>query len=178
MILLEDSDGVHLYDRDGELRYYVEDYEQIKKFNENSVCLITSDSVVFASETKIDGVYYVTIDVDTNFDCAYIFNGLIYIKRNYLIPVLDIYNSNLANVIRLHKTFSDSWTLLQTVLRVPYRAIYPIALKGKSLFCKKGKKYLSYNIENRKTQIVKEDEIPNRFVESALLRIKDSEVQG
>lgn len=176
MILLEDSEGVYLYDRDGGLRYYTEDYTQLKKFNEESVVIITKSCIIFATEVRIDGQYIVSVVVDTQFQSAFIHESYVYVKRKYTMPLLDVYNNELVNVLRLYKNITNQWSTLLTFLRIPYSSLVPVGIKGKYLFCKKGKTLLKYDLNSRKKSKVTEDQLPNRTIEAALTRMKEREV--
>jgi hypothetical protein len=173
---MEDSEGVYLYDRDGGLRYYVEDYTQLKKFNEEAVVIITKECIVFATEVKIEGQYIVSVVVDNKFESAFAHDNYVYVKRKYMMPVLDIYNNELVNVVRLYKNIKDQWAVLQTILSIPYGSLVPIGIKGNHLFCTKGKKLLQYNLDERKKIKITEDQLPNRTIETALTKMKEREV--
>lgn len=173
---MEDSEGVYLYDRDGGLRYYAEDYTQLKKFNEEAVVIITKECIIFATEVKIDGQYIVSVVVDNKFESALVHDNYLYVKRKYVMPVLDIYNNELVNIIRLYKNIKQQWALLQTFLRIPYGSLVPVGIKDSHLFCSKGKKLLQYDLSNHSKIKIKEAQLPNRTIEVALTKMKEREV--
>lgn len=173
---MEDSEGVYLYDRDGGLRYYAEDYTQLKKFNEEAVVIITKECIVFATEVKVDGQFIVSVVVDNKFESAFAYDNHVYVKRKYAMPVLDIYNSELVNVVRLYKNIRDQWAFLKTFLSIPYGSLIPIGIKGKHLFCEKGKNLIRYDLSDRNKTRITEDQLPNRTIEKALIKMKEREV--
>lgn len=155
MFIIEEGDCIFVHDKSGRLVYKSISVVQYKKFSEESLVVITDESIDFINEMKIDGRHDITVVNDTNFIAAMIHNDLVLIQRKIVVPIIDIYNSDFINVVRLYQSIRGKWIYFFMKFGIPVRAIEPTYLKGCVLYgTRKDKTYLC-NLEKREMKAVK-----------------------
>lgn len=150
MFIVEEGNCILVHDKTGRLVYKSFQIVQYKKFNEASLVVITKESVDFVQETKHDNRYDITVVSDINFESALIHEDLIFIKRKALFNMLDVYNANFLNVLRLYKNIKDQWSYFLFKFKVPVKIITPLNLKGHLLYGSRNGKPCTVDLEKQK----------------------------
>lgn len=140
MFIVEESNSIMVYNQEGKLMYKSFSIVQYKKFNANNLVVITQDSIDYINQIKTDKGYDILVTSDTKFISAVIYDKLIFVQRQLLMPIMDVYDNNFINVLRLYQNVKGEWVHFITKLRVPVKSVVPTHLEGKLLFgTRKGK---------------------------------------
>ncbi|MFF2798102.1 hypothetical protein [Lysinibacillus xylanilyticus] len=155
MFIVEESNSILVYDKTGRLVHKSIGIVQYKKFNEESMVVITKDSVEFISQIKQKDRYDITVVSDTKFVSAMIYKGLVFIQRKTGIPILDVYDSRFINVLRLYQNTKGEWVHFVFKFGIPFKAIVPTHINGRLLYgTRKGKPCMS-DLERRDFRNIK-----------------------
>ena len=134
MFITNENNDVSVYDSNGRLRYQAVDVVQFRKFSSSHFVVITKTSIDFVSQIVTENGQDILVVCDTNFESAVIEEQLILIKRKYVMPILDIYDTKFINVLRLYQNLKGDWVHLVVKFKVPVKTIIPKYLNGKLLF--------------------------------------------
>lgn len=142
MFIIEQNDTVVVHDKTGRIVYESHNIVQYKKFNAGNLVVITEGTVDMISEVKTKEGYDVLAVSDTNFEAAVIYGDLLLIQRKITIPILDVYDSQLMNVLRLYQNTKGNWIRFTMQFGIPVGNIEPTHLDGSVLYgTSKGKRY-------------------------------------
>ena len=134
MLVMIEGSSVLVYNRLGKLVYKSATILQYKKFDENNLIVITKDTIDTVTEVNQEGRQDILVSSDSKFVSALIKNDLVFIQRKIGIPILDIYNSSLVNVLRLYQGLEGGWIHFKIKLGVPYKMIVPTHLNKNILY--------------------------------------------
>lgn len=146
MFVIEEQDSILVYDKSGRLVNKILEAVSYKKFNEESLVVITEESVEFISQLKRGKEYDITTVSDTNYERAIIYEELVLIQRKIVFPILDVYNSDMMNVLRLYQDTKGSWVYFIVKYGVPTRKFTPYSIDGSMVYGKRKSKKCSYNL--------------------------------
>ena len=134
MLVMLEGSSVLVYNRLGKLMYKSSTVLQYKKFDENNLIVITKDTVDTVTQVVQEGRQDILVSSDSKFVSALIKDNLVFIQRKLGIPILDIYNSSLVNVLRLYQGLGGEWIHFRVKLGVPYKVIVPTHLNKNILY--------------------------------------------
>ena len=134
MFILEEGNAILVYNKLGKLVYKSPKIKQYRKFNSDSLVVITDSTLDFISETKEEDRRDITVVSDTKFISAYIQDNLIFVRRKLGLPILDVYTQDFINVLRLYQNTEGKWVHIVMKMKIPYKTIIPTHLNGKVLY--------------------------------------------
>lgn len=176
MFILEEGNSILVYNKAGKLSYKSTKIKQYRKFNSDSLVVITDSTIDFISETKDGGRHDIVVVNDTKFLSAYIQDNLLFVSRKIGLPILDVYTEDFINTLRLYQSVDGSWVYVLVKLKIPYKLIKPTHLNGKIMYGIYKGKPCSLNLE---TQELKTDKVNPKglFIGETLEKFRIGEVR-
>lgn len=129
MLVTEQGNSILVYGQGGKLLYKSIKIVQYAKLSSTSLVVITDETIDFVKEVEVDGRKDILVVNDVNFISAVIHDGLVYVQRKIVVPIMDIYNSELDNFVRLYQNVKGKWVYKLTFLGIPYKSIEPTHFK-------------------------------------------------
>lgn len=146
MFVMEEGDSVLVYNNKGVLVYKSIKIVQYQKFNEESLVVITKESIDYVTEVTLQNERHIVVTSDTKFISALIRDKHVFVLRKYGFMVLDIYNQDFINIMRLYQNVKGKWVMYATRLPLPIKSVEPIFLNGTLLYCSRKGKIHTYDI--------------------------------
>lgn len=150
MFVLEEGNSILVYNALGKLVYKSPKIIQYRKFNADSLVILTESTLDFVNETDQDNRRDVTVVSDTRFISAFITDDLVFVQRKIGLPILDVYNKDFVNVLRLYQNIQGDWVYFLVKMKIPYKTITPTHLDGKMLYGTSKGKPCSLDLESLK----------------------------
>jgi len=155
MFVMEEGNSILVYNNLGKLVYKSAKILQYKKFDSESLVIITESSVDFVNQTSTKDRQDITVVNDTRFVSAYIQDNLIFIQRKIGIPMIDIYDNQFINIMRLYQNINGKWVHFLLKMGIPYKVIIPTYLEGEILYGVRKGKVVSFNLQTKELKICK-----------------------